>query len=447
MQRPKLWTQRRGPVGRRLTTLTLIGAVCCASGGIAAAATSTASAATAHPATAPVTLQFWSTYNKADKEDSTFVNVVIKRFEKLHPDIKVVSSTYPYADLLGKFLAASAAGDPPDLLRSDIQWVSQLASQGVVQNVGSLPGFAAIKANTLPGPLATTYVATGESPGYYAFPDDTNTQALFWNKTLFAAAGISGPPKTLSQMYADAAKLTVPSKQQFGLGVDGTDIWNVAPYVWSAGGQFTSPKYKTATGYMNSAGTVGAVTSLVNLLKAGDIGSDFQGGASAVSGEEGFPKGEYAMYIDGPWAVPTYAADNPKPNYGIAPFPSGSAGSISTVGGEDIVVAAGGHHKTAADEFAEYLDSNYAQDAMASQGDMATEVSAAAGEVKATPYYKVFVNQLKTAKVRAVSAGYSAMDSAWSNELGAILAGKVPVQGGLNIAAVQGNAALRGITP
>lgn len=415
--------------------------------GTSAVTVGTAAAAKGHKAGKPVTLQFWSTYNTADKEESTFVKVVVKRFEKLNPDIKVNAVVYPYANLLSKFLATSAAGDPPDVMRSDIQWVPQLASQGVIQNVGQLPAFAAIKKNTLPGPLATTHVATGEQPGYYAFPDDTNTQALFWNKSDFAAAGISGPPKTLTQMYADAAKLTDASKQQYGLGIDGTDIWNVAPYIWSAGGSFTNSSYTKATGFMNNSKTVGAVSQLANLLKAGDIGSDFLGGASAVSGEQGFPAGQYAMYIDGPWAVPTYQAANPKPNYGIAPFPKGAGGSVSTVGGEDIVVARASHHLTDADKFAEFLDSAFAQDAMAAAGDMSTEVSDAKNEVKRTPYYKVFAQQLKTAKVRAVSSGYSQLDTDWKNALGQILAGKISVQGGLNEAAGGSNQALRGLTP
>ena len=418
-----------------------------AAAGVTAGLTGMAASSAAAKTAKPITLQFWSTYNLKDKEESTFVNVVIKKFEQENPGIKVDASVYLYADLLPKFLSSSAAGDPPDLIRSDIAWVPQLASEGVIQNVGKLPGFSAIAADTLPGPLATTHITTGEEPGYYAFPDDTNTQALFWNKALFAAAGISGPPKTLAQMYADAAKLTVPSKQQYGLGVDGTDIWNTAPYIWSAGGGFTNAKYNSATGVMNSPRTVAAVQSLVNLLKAGDIGSDFEGGASAVSGEEGFPKGEYAMYIDGPWAVPTYKAVSGMPSYGIAPFPKGPGGSVSTVGGEDIVVASGGHHIAAADKFAEFLDSPFAQDAMAAQGDMSTEKTDAAAEVKKTPYLKVFAQQLETARVRAVSAGYSQMDSDWSTELGEILAGKVSVSAGLTAAADQANGALRGITP
>ena len=195
-----------------------------------------------------VTLQFWSTYNTADKEASTIAKVIIPKFEKENPGIKVDSVIYPYADLLNKFIATSAAGSPPDVMRSDIGWVAQLAQQHLIVNVSKLKSFTSIKSNILPGPLSTTKV----NGKYWAFPDDTNTQALYWNKADFAAAGISGPPTTITQMIADAQQLTVPSKQQYGLGVDGTDIWNMAPYIWSMGGSFTNSSYTTASGYMDS---------------------------------------------------------------------------------------------------------------------------------------------------------------------------------------------------
>ncbi len=399
---------------------------------------STGASAASKPKT--VTLQYWSTYNTADKEASTIAKVIIPKFEKENPGIKVDSVIYPYADLLNKFITTSAAGDPPDVMRSDIAWVAQLAQQGLIENVSKLKSFTSIKKNILPGPLATTKV----SGKYYAFPDDTNTQALYWNKADFAAAGISGPPTTITQLVADAQALTVPASQQYGLGVDGTDIWNMAPYIWSMGGSFTNANYTKASGYMDSSATQTAVTTLVNLLKAGDIGSDFQGGASAVSGEQGFPKGEYAMYIDGPWAVPTYSALSPVPSYGIAPFPSGQAGSISTVGGEDTVVAKQGHHVADAEKFAAFLASPFAQLAMAKQGDMSAMKTDAAGEVKATPYYSVFAKQLLTARIRANSPGYSQLDTDWSNELGQILAGDVSVAAGLAAAAQQSDSALAG---
>jgi multiple sugar transport system substrate-binding protein len=380
-----------------------------------------------------VTLTFWSTYNTTDQENSTFVNTVIPQFEKENPGIKVVSVIYPYAELLSKYLAASAAGDPPDVLRSDIAWVPQLASQGVALEVSNLPWFKAIAKDALPGPLHTT-VYQGAS---YALPLDTNTQSLFWNKTDFAAAGITGPPTTLTQLFADAAKLTDKAKHQYGLGVDGTDIWNVAPYIWSAGGSLTNSSYSTAAGYLNSPSTVAAVQQLVSLEKAGDIGTDFLGGTGAVSGEEGFPKGEYAMYIDGPWAVPTYSALKPVPSYGISMFPSGASGSLSTVGGEDLVISKDGHNIADAEKFAEFMDSPFAQLAMAKVGDMSALATTASAEVAATPYYSVFAQQLKTAMDRPVTQNYTKLDADFTAALQEILAGKESVSAGLTAAASQ----------
>jgi multiple sugar transport system substrate-binding protein len=380
-----------------------------------------------------VTLNFWSAYNETDGESATMAHVVIPQFEKENPGIKVNSIVYPYADLLQKYLAAAAAGDPPDLMRSDIAWVPQLASQGVVLKVGSLPWFSAVGKDALPGPLQTT-VYHGAS---YALPLDTNTQALFWNKSDFAAAGISAPPTTMTQLFADAAKLTVKSKHQYGLGVDGTDIWNVAPYIWSQGGALTNSSYSTAAGYLNDGATAAAVQKLVSLEKAGDIGTDFLGGTGAVSGEEGFPKGQYAMYIDGPWAVSTYAALKPVPDYGIATFPSGSAGSFSTVGGEDLVISQGGHNLPAAEKFAQFLDSPFAQLAMAKVGQMSALATTAAAEVKATPYYSTFTHQLKTAMDRPVTQNYSKLDADFSAALQEVLAGKMSVSAALGSAASQ----------
>jgi multiple sugar transport system substrate-binding protein len=399
------------------------------------------SAASAQRSAGTVTLQFWNDYNVTDQEASTMAKVIIPKFESEYPGIKVDSVQYPYAELLPKFLAASAAGDPPDLLRSDIAWVPELAAQGVVLNVSTLPWFSSIAKESLPGPLLTTEYK-GAS---YGLPLDTNTQALFWNKADFAAAGISGPPTTIAQLAADAKKLTVPAKGQYGLGIDGTDIWNEAPYIWSMGGSFTNPSYTTASGFMNSAATQAAVSQIVGWKDADYIGSDILGGASAVSGEQGFPKGQYAMYIDGPWAVDTYAALKPAPSYGIAQFPSGSAGSFSTVGGEDLVISKGGKNIADAEKFAQFLDSSFSQLAMAKVGQMSALSTTAAAEVKATPYYKVFTQQLKTAKVRAVSQNYGKIDTDFSNALQEILLGKESVPAGLKAAAQQSDAALSSV--
>jgi len=161
-----------------------------------------------------------------------------------------------------------------------------------------------------------------------------------------------------------------------------------------------------------------------------------------VSGETGFPKGEYAMYLDGPWAVPTYTALQPPPDYGIAAVPSGAAGSISTVGGEDLVIPKNAANLAATEKFAQFLDSQFAQLAMAKVGQMSAIATFGAQEVAATPYYSIFVQQLKTAEARPVSPGYTKLDTDFSNELAMIIDGKVSVSASLSAAAQQSNAAL-----
>jgi multiple sugar transport system substrate-binding protein len=424
---------REGRSARRAVKLRQTTAACAALGVVALGAAACSSSTPSASGTKTVTLTFWNAYNETDQEASTMAHVVIPRFEKENPGIKVDSIVYPDTVLLQKYLAAAAAGDPPDLMRADIADVPQLASQGLIIETSKLSWFPAIAKESLPGPLQTT-VYDGAN---YGLPLDTNTQALFWNKTDFAAAHISSPPTTLSQMYADAVKLTDPAKHQYGLGVDGTDIWNVAPYIWSQGGSLTNSSYSKAAGYLNDPATVAAVQQLINLHKAGDIGTDFLGSAGAVSGEEGFPKGQYAMYIDGPWAVPTYAALSPVPSYGIALFPTGSAGSFSTVGGEDVVISKQSQHLADAEKFAQFLESPFSQLAMAKVGQMSALATSASAEVAATPYYSVFTQQLKTAMDRPVTENYTKLDADFSTALQKILAGKASVSAGLTSAADQ----------
>ena len=388
----------------------------------------------ASASTPAVTLQFWNTYNTTDKEFSTMQNVVLKTFQQENPGIKVVAVDVPYAQLEQKFIAAAAAGNPPALLRSDIAWVPSFAAEGLLLDMSHQKWAAPILKAALPGPLSTNAF----KGNYYGIPDDTNTQVLFWNKGDFAAANLPGPPTTISQLWSDVQTLTNKSRSQFGLG---TDIWNVGPYIWSDGGSFTNNSITTASGYMNGNATEAAIQQLVNLDKAGDIGSDFVGGSGAVSGETGFPKGEYAMYIDGPWAVPTYRQEKFSA-YGTALFPSGPGGSVSTVGGEDLVIARDVPNLPDSIKLAQFLAGPYAQLQMANQGDLAGYKTDSAAEIKAQPFLSIFVQQLATARARPVAPGYSELDADFIAEMQEVLAGKLNVSDAMNAAAQESNAAL-----
>jgi multiple sugar transport system substrate-binding protein len=418
-----LRTKRRIQVCAAATALIATGIVVGVSG--------VSSAASHHK----VTITFWNAYN--DVTETPVMNgIVIPAFESQNPGIIVKDDTLPYSGMLNKFIASSAAGDPPDLMRSDIAWVPQLASEGVLLETSKQPWFAAMKKNLDPGPLSTNLY----NGGYYGVPDDTNTQVLFYNKADFAAANLT-PPTTWSQMITDAQTLTIPSKGQHGLGVDSTDIWNVGPFIWTDGGNFTNAKWTTATGYMNSPATEAAVQELVTLDTTGVIGSDMVGGSGAISGETGFPTGQYAMYMDGPWATTTYKDAN-FTGYGTELIPAGPGGTVSVVGGEDLVIAKDAPNMAATIKFVKFLESPFAQLSMADAGDMTPYKNLAADETTENPALKIFAQALLTARARPVNQGYGTLDTDFSNELAQMLAGKVTVDAGLQIATTDANTAL-----
>ena len=400
---------------------------------VAVSGLGTATAATKHKV---ATVVFWNAYN--DVTETPVMNgIVIPAFESQNPGIKVVDDTLPYNGMLQKFIAASAAGHPPSLMRSDIAWVPQLASEGVLLKTSAQPWFAAMKRAAFPGPLSTNLY----KGGYYGIPLDTNTQVLFWNKADFAAANLQ-PPKTYAQLIADAQTLTIPSKGQHGLGVDSTDIWNVGPLVWPAGAEFTNKSWTKASGYMDAPAMVAAVQQLVTFEQSGVIGSDMVGGSGAISGETGFPTGQYAMYLDGPWATNTYKQAN-FTGYGMVIDPPGPGGSGSVVGGEDLVIAKNAPNMAATIKFVKFLQSPFSQLAMVAAGQMTAYRTYAASEIKVNPALSVFAQQLKTARARPVTQGYAALDAAFSNELQLMLAGKVTVAQGLQAAAQAADAALK----
>lgn len=424
-------------IGKRVKTLAAAALCAALGGGMLVTAGFGGAAVRGHATKATIT--FWNTYTGS--QVTTVNHVIIPKFEKLNPGIKVVNVSLPYGETLQKYLAAAAAGNPPDVLRSDIAWMPELAGDGVALNVSHFSWYPSIASASLPGPLLTTQFK-GKA---YGLPLDTNTIALFWNKADFAAAGISSPPKTITQLVSDAKAMTIPAKNQYGLGVDSTDIWDISPYIWSEGGSFTNSTYTKSSGFMNSGATKKAVSLLVSGYADGHgyIGPDIIN-TTGDSGEQEFPSGKYAMYIDGPWAVSTFASLSPKPSYGIVPMPTGPGGSHTPTGGEDLVISKSGKHLSDAELFAQFLDSPFVQLAMAKTGQMSAFKTDTKAEVQAVPYFKTFADALTNAYVRPVTRYYGLVDTAFSNAVAEILAGKTTVSNGLSQATAQSNAALAG---
>ena len=179
---------------------------------------------------------------------------------------------------LAKFIAAAAAGDPPAVLRSDIAWVPSLAAEGVLLDMSRRNGPQPILKGALPGPLSTNLLRRQllRDPRRHQHPGAVLEQELIsppptcpgrprpslrCGRTQRADEHVQGPVRPGRRRHRHLERRPVHLEQRGCVHQLAAD---------------------QRTGYMNGTATEATIQELVNLDKAGDIGSDFVGGSGAV---------------------------------------------------------------------------------------------------------------------------------------------------------------------
>jgi multiple sugar transport system substrate-binding protein len=377
---------------------------------------------------AVTTIQFWHAYSSDSPEVRTLNNVVLPRFHRTYRNIRVRPVAVPYDSLHQKLLTATAGGTLPDVVRSDIAWVPELANLGVLVRLDrQMRDFKRLAAKTFPGSLATNRWRGG----YYGLPLDTNTRVMFYNPAALQRAGVTAPPQTFAQMRAVGERLRGTGVYLFADG--GTGGWNMAPWIWSAGGRLTNAALTRATGHLNSPASVAGLRLLVDLHNQGVLRIVSVDGGLDTS--EGHPRGSYATLLEGPWMFPIWQGQFPDYNPRTARVPAGNGGSISVVGGEDIVMMTASKKKGASAAFIRFMLSKWAQLEMAKVGQMTIRTDLTKQMVRIRPYYGIFLQQLRTARPRTPHPQWPKMDQILGNYAAQAFKGDLTPQQALDRAA------------
>jgi multiple sugar transport system substrate-binding protein len=256
-----------------------------------------------------------------------------------------------------KLLAEEAAGDAPSVAMLDTtNLVASMATSGAILPLQSDISSAGLNMNQFtPASLySNTYLGA-----QYALPFFEDTYALYYNKTLFAKAGIAQPPTTLSQLAADAMKLSITGSngQYTQLGFEPTMPKELEGYLYG-GNWATSSGQVTATSPLAEEG----VQWLVNVEKELDPSKvqRFMSSASgAVSALDPFATGKVAMDISGEWFMPTILQESPNMDFGVAPipYPDGDPQYANTgsVGGNPLVILKGAKDPSASWDLIDWL--------------------------------------------------------------------------------------------
>ena len=292
-----------------LTTLLAGGAMTAITGcGQQASTTNNSTATSSGPVTINVAIQAAGNSSKALQQ-------AMAAFNKSHPNIHVVGSFYGTQNAYNQALLAKiAGGTPPDVFWVDAPEVSTYVKDHALMPLNSLIKQKNFPISSFESSLVNAFTVNKQ---IYAVPKDYNVSALFYNKAMFAKANLQ-PPKTWSQLTADAQKLTTKGVYGFGMY---PQINYFYPFVASAGGNFVT---ESGIKNFNSPAQVKAIQMLQGLFKSKDAITPQMIGASWDG--EMFGKQQVAMLYSGSWIPASVQSLNSTMQIGVAPVPVPQAG-------------------------------------------------------------------------------------------------------------------------
>lgn len=251
----------------------------------------------------------------------------VAEFERRNPGVKVSVLSMGAGNMNPQKLMTAIVGrTPPDVINQDRFTIGDWASRDTFMDLSRLINR---DRNTPDGVRPEDYYkpcwAEATYKGkVYAIPNSTDDRFLFYNKTLFAAAGLTRPPRTWSELKTYAKKLTLTnpdgSIRQIGFIPNWGNSW-LYLYSWQTGGEFMSPDGRKCT--MDNPDSVHALEFMVgiyDLLGGAQKVDQFQSGFQPDAMDP-FLTGKVAMKIDCDGAANSIARFNPDLNFGVAPAP------------------------------------------------------------------------------------------------------------------------------
>jgi multiple sugar transport system substrate-binding protein len=387
-----------------------------------------------------VTVTYWTQDTQAE------ISHIDATFDKAHKGIKAVGQYIASADeTTAKEVSAIKSGTEPNVvIGQDPSALPLLAESGKVVDLT-----ASLKTQTAelyPG-IRSALSYQGKQLGIAL--GGVGDYVLFYNKKDFAAAGISGPPATWTQLETDAIKLSDPAKHRYGIYIPfGTDEWisyDWESVLWSNGGQLVNSA-GTKTAFDSPAG-VAALTLWANLVRKDHAAPSVSyAQAGSFDGAPAFASNAVAMIVEGQWAL----AEFKNIDYGVAEMPAGTSGhSAANIGiGVASVFDHGASANKAAITFVQWLASP-AQGAYLTQqssglpsGPAQLSYPAVKQEQASEPTYSVFASQLNTGQTRPTIPAYTEISLDLATEINAALQGSISPAAALAKAAAEGDQAI-----
>ncbi|GAA4316259.1 extracellular solute-binding protein [Streptomyces venetus] len=327
---------------------------------------------------------------------------LVKEYEAEHPDVEIDVSVYSWNDVDRKVREMVAAGDPPDM--AQIGAYADYAAENQLYKADDLLSIP-VQADFV-GQLATAGQVKGVQ---YGMPFASSTRVLFYNKTLFAKAGIT-PPETWEDLADDAEALKADGvKYPYALPL-GPEEAQAETMQWmlSGGGGYTDSVDSYGIDAPENIDTFSWLKD--DLVGKGLTGPVAPGELNRAAAFAAFAKGEVGMLNGHPSLAKIAAKAGVK--YGMVPTPGKEGTTSSTLGVADWMTAfrKNGHR----DQVGDFLDFVYSEKnvlAFSREYDLLPVTSSASSAMAASGqdrHLRTFLDELPSSEL------YPAGKTSWA---------------------------------
>jgi multiple sugar transport system substrate-binding protein len=385
------------PATRRLVALLTLGGLALATACTGSPSNQAAKPGADVPSNQKVTITFWHGWS-AQSEVKPVVDA-IARFHKAHPNITV--KQVPNVDDT-KILQGIRGANGPDVVSSfTTDNVGEFCNGALIDLNPLLKGSGIDKNKVF---VKTMIDYTQYKGNQCTLPLLGDAYGLYYNKTMFAKAGIKRPPHTLSELRTDAIKLTKPKGNSYAqLGImPNYQGYETAIAHWLA--QY-DPTYLTPSGKSNMAADPAFAdelrwhNSMINALGGYNKLENYRHSfGEEISPQNAFETGKVAMQLDGEWRAGMIKADGSKVNFGTAPMPVPDSMANRYGGGylsgSIIGIPSSSQHQQAAWEFVKFMTTDtpsLVEFANAIHNVPSTIASLHSPDLEQSPAFKTFI--------------------------------------------------------
>jgi multiple sugar transport system substrate-binding protein len=315
---------------------------------------------------------------QANPEEADARRRIVQAFQRANPAIRV-RMVLSGPDPMQQMSTFCAGGRCPDVLMAWELTYAGLAERGVLADLNTMlaqdPGFTAqLKADS----ISDLYDTFAFGDGQYALPEQWSGNFLFYNKELFAQAGLPPPPARWDQPWSFTEFLTTAmaltkrddsgTVSQWGFVDTWVPYYSAGLFGMNNGTPWCRPRTNPAHLNFDDDAFIDGVQFYADLAgkhrvapKAADVQS--------ISTMDLFSSGKAAMALGGHWRYQTFSRAEDL-DFDVTVLPSGpkGGGARSNIGTTGLAIAASSARKRQAWEFIKFATGPVGQELIGESG-------------------------------------------------------------------------------